>query len=378
MAVYKIFPSKDTTLYSQFPDQNTGLDSILEISNKTHNTDPLYISNAEVARSLIAFDNNEISYILENLINNSTWQSNLKLFNSNTTGITTDSILYIHPLAQDWSNGTGRADDYPQTENGASWTWNTFAGGNPWITSSFNPYITASFPQSNPGGGVWYTGSASGSNFSVTQSFGIRNNKDINQDITDIVSSWYSSSINNYGVILKWGSNVEFNSSESIEPNMKLFSIDTHTIYPPQLEFRWNDFTWNTGSSTTTIIDSSNIIISLPNNKGFYNQNSIQKFRVNVRPQYPERVFTTSSIYIHNYYLPTSSYYAVQDLYTNEFVIDFDTNYTKISADEQGNYFNIYMSGLEPERYFKILIKTILDGETLILDDEYYFKVING
>jgi hypothetical protein len=46
------------------------------------------------------------------------------------------------------------------------------------------------------------------------------------------------------------------------------------------------------------------------------------------------------------------------DLDTNEFVIDFDTKYTKISADEQGNYFNIYMSGLEPERYFKILIKT--------------------
>jgi hypothetical protein len=36
------------------------------------------------------------------------------------------------------------------------------------------------------------------------------------------------------------------------------------------------------------------------------------------------------------------------------------------------------MSGLEPERYYKILIKTIINGATIISDDNYYFKVING
>ena len=30
MAVYKIFPSKDATLYSLFPNMNTGLDEIVE------------------------------------------------------------------------------------------------------------------------------------------------------------------------------------------------------------------------------------------------------------------------------------------------------------------------------------------------------------
>ena len=35
------------------------------------------------------------------------------------------------------------------------------------------------------------------------------------------------------------------------------------------------------------------------------------------------------------------------------------------------------MNGLEPERYYKLLIKTILsDGETVIFDENYYFKVI--
>ena len=33
MAVYKIFPEKDATMYSLFPQMNTGLDEILDISN---------------------------------------------------------------------------------------------------------------------------------------------------------------------------------------------------------------------------------------------------------------------------------------------------------------------------------------------------------
>ena len=65
-------------------------------------------------------------------------------------------------------------------------------------------------------------------------------------------------------------------------------------------------------------------------------------------------------------------------MHTNEFVIDFDTNYTQISADLDGSYFKLYMNGLEPERYYQVLIKTEIKGSTLILDDDFYFKVING
>jgi hypothetical protein len=67
----------------------------------------------------------------------------------------------------------------------------------------------------------------------------------------------------------------------------------------------------------------------------------------------------------------------VKDLDTNEFVIDFDTTYTQISADSESSFFTIYMNGLEPERYYQILVKTTIDGSTLILDDENYFKVVN-
>jgi hypothetical protein len=89
-------------------------------------------------------------------------------------------------------------------------------------------------------------------------------------------------------------------------------------------------------------------------------------------------VFATGSQFTGTNYLPTASYYAIKDLETNEYVIDYDTSYTQLSSDSKGNYFDLYMNGLEPERYYKVCIKTIINGSTLVLDDNYYFKVVNA
>ena len=69
---------------------------------------------------------------------------------------------------------------------------------------------------------------------------------------------------------------------------------------------------------------------------------------------------------------------SVKDLSTNEYVIDFDSTYTKISTDATSSFFNLYMNGFEPERYYEILLKTEIGGEISILEDNYYFKIING
>ena len=100
------------------------------------------------------------------------------------------------------------------------------------------------------------------------------------------------------------------------------------------------------------------------------------KFRVNVRDKYPTRSFQTSSLYLNKKYLPISSSYCVKDLDTNEIIIDFDDTYTKISADSTGNYFKLFMNGLQKERYYKILIKSNINDETIIFDDNFFFKVI--
>jgi len=376
MAIYKLFPEKDATIYSGYPLMNTGLDEILEASTFYNTNSP------EVSRYLIKFSQNEINDLFTNYITTLPYQVNLRNYVANVTGLNTDTTLEVYPISGAWNMGTGRYANSPQVTNGVSWKYQTLSGSGEWPTT-FTAYVTASYPSTNSGGGVWYTGSALGLVITASQTFSYSSDKDLNVNVTNIIKNWYSSSqnlggFNNDGFIVKQSKSSEFVASQDYVTTIKYFSIDTHTIYPPCLEFRWRDYEFNTGSSTNTIINTSRLVATLGDNGGYYRLGSIEKFRVNCRPQFPARTFQTASSYITNYYLPTSSYYAIKDLDTNEFVIDFDTNYTQLSADSESSYFTLYMNGLEPERYYQVLIKTIIGGETLILDDNYYFKVING
>jgi len=59
-------------------------------------------------------------------------------------------------------------------------------------------------------------------------------------------------------------------------------------------------------------------------------------------------------------------------------VINFDSNFTKISADNESSYFDIYMNGLQPERHYRVLIKATIDGSTAIFDEDIVFKVVRN
>ena len=103
----------------------------------------------------------------------------------------------------------------------------------------------------------------------------------------------------------------------------------------------------------------------------------MKDFRLKVRDTYPARAFQTSSVYLNAKVLPTSSYWGLKDSKTNEMVVDFDTSYTKISADSGSNYFRVYMDGLEPERYYQLMVKTVVGNETVVIEDKgNYFKVV--
>ncbi len=385
MAVYKLFPEKDTTLYSEKPAMNTGLDAILEISNTVPSISP----SPRVARSLIKFNQTEIEDIIDNKISGSNWSGSLKLFIAEAQGITLDTTIKAYPISDNWGNGTGEYGDLPQTTNGSSWKYIEYSGSDIWKTGGYTPYVTGSYSGSisngleNGTGGNWYSGSGYTINGVVaTQSFGLRSEKDLNMNVTNIIDAWYTGSkdspinkIDNNGFILKLTSSIEFNHSRAIQPVFKYYSVDTNTIYPPTLEFKWDDTSYNT---TLTEISTPNLFIGLDSNPGKFRKESVNKFKLNVRPEFPVRTFQTSSVYTDNFALPEESYYAIKDLDTNEFVIDFDDNFTKISCDNTSNYFTVYMNGLEPERYYKILIKTIINGNTIVKDEDYYFKVING
>jgi hypothetical protein len=370
MAIYKIFPTQDTTLYSMYPNMNTGLDPILEASLEVGippNPAP------QTSRFLVQFSTDEIIDIIDNKISGSQWDINLKCFIADVSALTKTTTLEIYPISQSWNNGTGKYKLDPEVQDGTSWVWKDYYGGSSWTAGTFNPGTTGSYSSSVAvGGGTWYvTQSLSGS-----QTFGYYSDKDLNIDVKNIVEVWYSGSYENNGFIVKQKD--EFINNENVQPKIKYFSIDTHTIYPPQLEFKWNDCIINTGSSTLHTLNIQPFVVSIGNSPGTFYPNDVNVFRVYSRPQFPARVFSTSSYYTQNYYLPEDSYYAIQDLYTNEYVINFDDIYTKLSMDSTSSYFKLYMNGLEPERYYKILIKTTVNRSTVVLDDSYYFKVING
>jgi hypothetical protein len=367
MAIYKIFPEKSATLYSFYPTVNTGLDEILEIGSyySINGTD-------EVSRAIIKFPSAQINEILASKVGNNNFDVYLKLYLANASSIPLNYTLHSHPLASDWNMGTGRLGNAPITTDGVSWKYIDQDSGSRWFTNgSFPTGTTGSYVSSSSataGGGLWYSGSI----YEASQSFTHLTSKDIELKVSNAVKAWYSGSIPNDGFILKHSSSIEFTSQSKFET--KYFSGNTHTIYPPCLEIRWNDFSY---TSSLTQVTSSTFVASLGNNKGEYQQDSTQRFRVNVRDQFPSRSFSTTSLYLNNKALPTSSYWSIKDLDTEEIVVDYDRTYTKISCDSQGNYFDVYMNGLEPERYYKLLFKTeLLDGETVVSDNNYYFKVI--
>lgn len=351
MAVYKIFPTQDTTLYSQYPSVNTGLDQILEASSY-HSLGERYKS-----RYLIQFSTTEIQNVLDNKVNDSSFDVFLKVYNAETTGLAVDTNLNIYTTSGSWGMGTGHFGDSLPITNGASWDWRDYSGSIEWASS----------------GGDFYSSPV------YSQSFSPYNPLDLNLNVKPTIETWYSESLPNDGFLVKLEDSVEDSTNKNIQPKLKQFSIDTHTIYPPYLEFKWDDYSFDTGSSTNTILDTPETFVSIYNNVGVYYSESIPRFRLSAIPKYPDRVFQTASLYTTNYYLPeTQSLYAIKDSSTNEFVVDFDSNYTKISADETSSYFDVYMNGLEPERYYTVLIKTVVGGVVKVWDEDIMFKVSKG
>jgi hypothetical protein len=362
MAIYKIFPTKDATLYSSYPNMNTGNDAILEVSNLFPNTG----QSPRVARTILDFNENEIVDIIDNKIKSGSFPTDnyktyIKLYAAEVQGVNQDTTLEIRLVSGSWNNGSGQYLDSPQSTNGVSWNYKLSSGSDSWGT---------------PGGDIRNTPGPGSS--PVEENFSNRTIKDLNLDVTTATNMIYNNilSMGTDSYMVKLTGSIEFISGSSHQPQFKFFSVDTNTIYPPQLEFRWEDFSYETGSLSP--LTTSDVKMALDNNSGIFYSESINRFRLNVRPEFPIRTFQTSSLYTTNHYLPTASYYAIKDLDTDEFVIDFDSSYTKISCDSNGNYFDIYMNGLEPERYYKILVQTTISGSTIVKDEDYIFKVVNG
>ena len=92
MAYYFITASKDASIYLQQPNQNTGLDQILEVSK-------VYYGNIkDVSRALIKFDLNALS---QSIVSGDVTLSNIRLSMRETESneIPLEYTIFAHPIS---------------------------------------------------------------------------------------------------------------------------------------------------------------------------------------------------------------------------------------------------------------------------------------
>jgi hypothetical protein len=353
--MHKLFTSSfDASIYLQQPEQNAGRDEILEVGKL------YYGSNKDISRTLIKFD-------VTNMVIPSGSIVYLHLKSSQAEEIPLEYTIYANAVSQSWAMGTGTKFDNI-TSDGVSWkyrngidTWqdNVVAG-----TAIFTPGTTGS---ANAEGGTWYTGSEASQTYSYEDA-------DIRMDVTGIVNLWLSGSIPNDGFIVRHSLEDEENALDY--GVLKFFSKETNTIYEPKLEVVWNDVVFNTGSLlpvTGSAQDDYKVIIT--NLKTEYSKDSKVKIRIKGRDMFPLKSFSTTFEYDQSKYLPTSSYYQLEDYITDDVIYPFG-EYTKISCDNTSNYFILDLNTLPLYRTYRLKLKIIDDEISTIIDDKLIFQII--
>lgn len=355
MAYYFLTASKDASVYLQQPDQNAGLDEVLEVSK-------VYYGNIkDVSRALLKFDVIGLSSSLSDGSVKLT-DATLILKETESEELPLEFTLEAYPISQSWEMGNGtRFDDI--TTSGV--TWNNREGDSTlrWLeTSEFSDVSTGSYEGK---GGTFYYESSSLQNFEYKTT-------DVYMDIKDIMIDWISGSIPNDGIIVKLPFEKENDSNDY--GILKFFSKETNTIHQPKIRIGWDDVSFSTGSLTE--LTSEEIKVGIRNFKKEYKVNTTPKLRVVGRDLYPLKTFSSTAQYGISKFLPTTSYYQISDYHSGEVIVPF-SDYTKLSCDSDGNFFNLNLSNWEVDRVYIIEFKISINGTDYFFDDDYTFSVIS-
>ena len=377
------YAEKDTTLYEKYPEQNTGIDQILEltkiasgsklggdIQGNTYNSRILLDFGTEITTLQTAVTNGEIPAFDFN--HHASASAYLRLYAANATDLLQSYDINAYPISESWTNGGGNYYDSPIQKYGASWYYRTSDDAlDYWMTGSADSVGQMGTTETTIGGGTWLTGSSN--LYEATQAFQ-NESPDLRINVTGIISASIAGMIPNNGFIVKRPSADEI--SGEVLGKLQFFSRESHTIYVPRLEVCWDDIN-NAGGTST--IQSETYVPYIKNIKNEYRTSEIARFRIGVRPDYPTKTYSTASFYKTDERLPVSSSYEIFDSVTNDVIIKDEKIYsnstTKISNDNKGSYFDLRMDSFMPERYYKIQLKCVRTNDTQTFDD-FYFKVV--
>lgn len=365
--ILKFYPTRDATIYEQYPNRNTGLDAILEISKVLVATGSA-ISGSYNSRILLDFDYSAISSSIVSLgYNPNSFRYNLKMYVAEAKEIPVNYTLYAYPISGSWNMGIGRYGNIPQTTAGVSWRYRQSDDdlNSAWQTSSYAATVTASWA-TTVGGGNWFTSSIASQSFNYISS-------DVDMDITSIINQVQSGSFSFNGVVIKKSDADEL--STNIFNSLKFFSKDTHTVYLPVIEAKYDDSVSSATLAQVNTEEDLNLVFT--NLKSSYSESSTPKIRISPRYVYPTPVFQTSSLYLNSYRLPTGSQYAIYSAHNDDVVINF-SEFTKLSDDATSNYIKLHLDSFQPERYYRMLIRVPNSGSVntyQVYDNKWIFKV---
>jgi len=342
---YFVTSSKDATLYLQQPSQNTGRDEILEVS-KTY-----YGNLKDVAHTLIKFDTDTLSSkISSGEVAMS--EATLLLRECESDEIPLDYTIYANIVSGSWEMGIGtRFDDI--SSDGVSWKQRN--NNVEWLDDDYETGVTGSL---NGYGGTWFTGSES------TQSFSYEST-DISMDVSASLNEWISGTYSNEGFILRHSSVFENDTNDYGQ--LKFFSKETNTIYQPKIRIGWDDSSFTTGSLTE--LSEDDIKVTFKRLKSSYKVNSKPKVIVFGRELYPLKTYTNEFAYNDVKFLPSTTYYQVKDVITDEVIIPF-SNYSKVSCDSNGNFIRLNLENWETNREYYLEIKVDRDGVVEYFSDK--------
>ena len=359
--MHKFFTSSyDASIYLQQPDQNAGRDEILEVGKL------YYGSTKDIARALLKFETGSLKTDIQS-IGTGSWKVYLNLKSANSEEIPLEYSIYANAVSQSWTMGTGTKFDNI-TSDGISWKYRN--GTSTWqdnVTGGTAVFTSGTTGSANAEGGTWYiTGSA-------TQSYNYEPD-DIRMDVTNIIHQWVSGSLPNNGFIVRHSLDSE---NDTLDYGvLKFFSKETNTIYEPKLELVWDDSIFSTGSLTqVTGSAEDDYKVVFTNLKREYPQNQKVKIRVKGRDMFPLKSFGTTFAYDQSKYLPSTTYYQLEDYVTGEIRFPFD-DYTKISCDSTSNYFIMDLSTLPINRTYVLKLKIIESGISTIIDEKLTFEIV--
>ena len=187
-----------------------------------------------------------------------------------------------------------------------------------------------------------------------------------------------SGTIENHGFLLGFSGSQETDSTTFGQ--LKFFSKQSHTIFSPKLEVRWDDSSFDsnvTGSLLSlNVTGTEDNYLYVKRLKDKYKETDKVKFRVGARKRYIQKTFSTSFHTVSQSYVPqTCGSYAIRDVATGEDIIPF-SDFTKISTDISGSFFTQWLNTFEPNRVYKIMLKLKTDDKNeQIFDEDFEFKV---